>query len=420
MKETNYVDSIFIKKNTMERIFNLIIFTMFLGATVSKAQTSNIGLITVNPDTQLSVIGNFDNQSSGTFINGGEAYFYGHLNNDGMVDYIAKSGTTYLVGTSQQLITGSEPFYLYNLIINNVSNLENAINMFGTFNVESNINFQEGIVNTIDHGGTLILENNGTISNTSDFSFVDGFISKQGNDEFIFPIGDDELYRFAGISAPSGINSVFNARYVYQDSENPYPAKNRIGNIIFIDGNEYWIFESTLGIETVDVTLSWNQVTTPFKIYSNPERIRIARWDFEEGAWTDAGGTVDVENQTVTSEQTIDGVAIFTIAGADLNIILPDDVVIWNAVSPNSDGNNDYLVIEDIELLPNNSLEIFNRWGAKVFSTSDYDSNGNVFRGYANDKTDKLLPTGTYFYILKYDASDQRVEKVGYLYLSTD
>ncbi|MFH4968382.1 gliding motility-associated C-terminal domain-containing protein [Gaetbulibacter sp. M240] len=404
----------------MERIFNLIIFTMFFGATASKAQTSNIGLFTVNPDTQLSVIGNFDNQSSGAFINGGEAYFYGHLNNNGMADYIAKSGTVHLVGTSQQLVTGSEPFYLYNLIINNVSNLENAINMFGIFNVESNINFQEGIVNTIDHGGTLILENNGTVSNVSDFSFVDGFISKQGNDEFIFPIGDDELYRFAGISAPSGINSVFNARYVYEDLENPYPANNRIGNIIFIDDNEYWIFESLGGIETVDVTLSWDQVTTPFKIYSNPERIRIARWDFEEGAWTNAGGTVDIENQTVTSRQTIDGVAIFTIAGADLNIILPDDVVIWNAVSPNSDGKNDYLIIEDIELLPNNSLEIFNRWGAKVFSTSDYDSNGNVFKGFANDRADKLLPTGTYFYILKYDGSDQRVEKVGYLYLSTD
>lgn len=404
----------------MNKTPNLTCFMMLLAVIGVKAQTTNTGLLTVKQGTQLSVLDHFENKSSGTFINNGDAFFYGNLHNDGLVDHDASGSTVSLLGSTQQNITGAEPFYLGILIINNDSNLENAINMFGTFQVENHIDFNNGILNTIDNNGILILENNGIVSNTSDFSFVDGFITKIGNDVFTFPIGDDGIYRFSQISAPSGVNSLINARYVYKDTENPYPAKNRIGNIINIDDHEYWVFETSGGAENLNVTLSWNEGTTPFNILSDPEHIRMARWDFEEVAWKDAGGTVDVVNKTVSSQQTIEGLAIFTIAGADSKIILPENVVVWNGVSPNGDGKNDYLIIEDVESLPNNSVEIFNRWGAKVFSTTNYNSNGNVFKGFANDRTDKLLPTGTYFYILKYDAPDQRVEKVGYLYLTSD
>ncbi|GAA4279915.1 gliding motility-associated C-terminal domain-containing protein [Gaetbulibacter aestuarii] len=404
----------------MKKTPNLIIFITLLVTTAGMAQTTNLGLITVNANTEISVLDHFDNKDSGSFINNGQAYFYGNMTNNGVVDYNTPESSASLVGSAQQIISGSEPFYFHDLIIANNSGLENAINMSGTFHVEHDIAFNSGILNTIDNNGTLILDDNGTVSNTSDFSFVDGFITKLGNDAFTFPIGDNAMYRFAEISAPSGVNSLFNGRYVYKDTDNPYPSNLRIGNIVKVNNREYWVFETPLGTENVDVTLSWNESSTPYTVYSNPDGIRMARWNFEEGAWEDVGGTVDTLNKTITANQTIDGIAVFTIAGADLNIILPDDVIVWNAVSPNNDGKNDYLFIENIDLLPNNSLEIFNRWGAQVFSTTNYDSNGNVFEGFATGKKDTLLPTGTYYYILKYDGTNERVEKAGYLFLSTD
>ena len=72
-------------------------------------------------------------------------------------------------------------------------------------------------------------------------------------------------------------------------------------------------------------------------------------------------------------------------------------------ISPNGDGINDYWEITDIEVYPNNTVSIFNRWGNLVFEVNDYDNINNVFEGNAN-RSNKLgggkLPEGTYFYVI--------------------
>ncbi|WP_091465470.1 gliding motility-associated C-terminal domain-containing protein [Flavobacterium urocaniciphilum] len=101
-------------------------------------------------------------------------------------------------------------------------------------------------------------------------------------------------------------------------------------------------------------------------------------------------------------------------------------VKIWNAVSPDGDGVNDIFFLEGIDCYPNNSVEIYNRWGVKVFETKGYDNTTKVFKGYSDGRatinTNELLPTGTYFYILKYEydlfgTNKQNIEKTGYLYI---
>jgi gliding motility-associated-like protein len=86
-------------------------------------------------------------------------------------------------------------------------------------------------------------------------------------------------------------------------------------------------------------------------------------------------------------------------------------VEIFNAVSAGSDGKNDYMTITNIEFYPNNKLIIVNRWGDRVFETSGYDNNQNVFRGFS-DKGNKL-PAGTYYYSL--DLGDGSEKMTGYL-----
>ncbi|MBW4362185.1 DUF7507 domain-containing protein, partial [Flavobacterium taihuense] len=123
--------------------------------------------------------------------------------------------------------------------------------------------------------------------------------------------------------------------------------------------------------------------------------------------------------------------SIFLIMDIKSNcIVLPcKTLIVHNAFSSNEDGRNDYFRIENLEdnaCFKNFKVEIFNRWGVLVFEKDNYDNDANAFRGRSEGRTtinkNEGLPTGTYFYILSYDAVDglgqtSNVKKDGYLYL---
>ena len=60
---------------------------------------------------------------------------------------------------------------------------------------------------------------------------------------------------------------------------------------------------------------------------------------------------------------------------------------IYNAISPNGDGMNDTFKIEGIDCFPNNTVEIFNRYGAPVYKKDNYDNVTNPFEGYSDRKS---------------------------------
>lgn len=253
---------------------------------------------------------------------------------------------------------------------------------------------------------------------------------KNGDDSFEFPIGDSQFFRFAAISAPDNAGDIFAAKYYFESPGTGRPLENKEGVLELIDDQEYWTISRESGSSTVLLTLSWNEdTTTPQNIVANPQSsIRIARWDETLQLWLDEGGVVDVNNRTVTTPVVLDQFGVFTLARGNEDFILPGDVIVYNSISPNTDGKNDFFRIENIQNLANNTVEIYNRWGVQVFETSNYDSNGNVFDGFSNGRLtyrdDERLPTGTYFYVISYDLTENgtttRIEKAGYLYLSTD
>ncbi|HEY8402625.1 MAG TPA: gliding motility-associated C-terminal domain-containing protein [Cytophagaceae bacterium] len=70
------------------------------------------------------------------------------------------------------------------------------------------------------------------------------------------------------------------------------------------------------------------------------------------------------------------------------------DLVIPNLITPNNDALNDHLIIKDenmIDILPGAAIEVYNRWGKKVYSSDNYDN-----RWGAHELSD-----GMYFYLLK-------------------
>ncbi len=74
--------------------------------------------------------------------------------------------------------------------------------------------------------------------------------------------------------------------------------------------------------------------------------------------------------------------------------ITPSGVVVFNTFTPNGDGMNDTWAIKYIEYYPNCTVNVFNRWGAKVFSSRGY---GQQWDGRLSGNP---VPTGTYYYVI--------------------
>ncbi|MBK8554541.1 MAG: gliding motility-associated C-terminal domain-containing protein [Lewinellaceae bacterium] len=77
------------------------------------------------------------------------------------------------------------------------------------------------------------------------------------------------------------------------------------------------------------------------------------------------------------------------------------------------DGKNDYVHITCIESVPN-SIDIYNRWGQLVYTSTNYDNAANRWDGTRNGQP---LPEGVYYYILLYTDITGDHEQKGYINL---
>ena len=85
-----------------------------------------------------------------------------------------------------------------------------------------------------------------------------------------------------------------------------------------------------------------------------------------------------------------------------------EEFFIPQGFSPDGDGVNDYFVIKGLAGKVVH-LTVFNRWGNEVYIKDNYD---NSWSGRANTKglfiDDNKLPEGTYFYVLRFNSSDEK------------
>ncbi|MBK7946548.1 MAG: gliding motility-associated C-terminal domain-containing protein [Flavobacteriales bacterium] len=91
-----------------------------------------------------------------------------------------------------------------------------------------------------------------------------------------------------------------------------------------------------------------------------------------------------------------------------LTIKIPD------AFSPNGDGTNDEFVITNIESYPNNTFQVFNRWGNKVYEASPYTNKWDGTSQFGSAFKEGL-PESTYYYIL--DLGNGSDAYTGFIYL---
>ncbi|OGS82707.1 MAG: hypothetical protein A3G95_01985 [Flavobacteria bacterium RIFCSPLOWO2_12_FULL_31_7] len=92
------------------------------------------------------------------------------------------------------------------------------------------------------------------------------------------------------------------------------------------------------------------------------------------------------------------------------------DPIVYNAVSPNADGLNDFFYISGLrDIFLNFNVEIYNRWGRLIWTGNHNkpDWNGEVEHAVGN----KDAPGGTYYYILYLNDPDYPNPINGYLLL---
>lgn len=77
----------------------------------------------------------------------------------------------------------------------------------------------------------------------------------------------------------------------------------------------------------------------------------------------------------------------------------------YSGITPNGDDKNDVWWIDNIEMFPENTVQIFNRWGNEVWSGTNYDNDEVLWEGINNIGVE--MPDGTYFYVAKIEGIDK-------------
>ncbi len=249
---------------------------------------------------------------------------------------------------------------------------------------------------------------------------IDGYAAISNKRNFTFPIGYENLLRPLGIESLTVITNAKSA-YFFENPNTPltftesFDTQEHDDILTIINDKEFWDVDSETPSK---IRLTWNEESQVGNLVQAIEHLRVVGWHTENKKWEDLGNTLYRGNLTagiITSDTFIpDHYTVVTLGGS-LN---KNNITLANyLITPNNDGINDFLIIKEVALSPNNLLNIYSRWGRTVYTEENYT---NLFEGKANTNTfagkNKILPAGLYFYTI--ELYDIDVLHQGYLYIN--
>ncbi len=361
-------------------------------------------------------------QNSGDiFIHGGNVGIFSDVVNDGTF-YSSNGLVSFNNFISDVTVSGNYEVNLYDVEVA----VEEGLNLETSLIIKNELSFIAGKIYTPKDNSLINLQlfNYDVYSGEDDKTHVEGYVSSVNNGTFIFPIGDGNELRPMIVPNPDG-NTNYTGAYFKEDPNFPshfnafYNTDSKQKLLEEINENEFWALE---GDTETSVILTWNESSNVSELSSSINDLRVVGWKKSLNKWVDLGQeevSGDLQNGQIKSSMFIpDEYAIITI-GSDFREVL-GTITYFNhnfGFSPNGDGVHDTFKIEGIELRPNNTIKIFNRYGSLVYEKHNYD---NSWDGYADNhkslNTDYGLPVGTYFYILKFH--DDGTGWSGFVYLN--
>ncbi|GGF01184.1 hypothetical protein GCM10011518_08260 [Flavobacterium limi] len=104
--------------------------------------------------------------------------------------------------------------------------------------------------------------------------------------------------------------------------------------------------------------------------------------------------------------------------------IMDSKLEYYNLITVNGNNLNNKLTIKGIDKFPVNNIEIFNRYGNLVWKTDNYNNENNFFEGKSNSRDvfmkNNFLPTGTYYFVLKYRTNCKSNQLKGFLQIDNN
>lgn len=261
----------------------------------------------------------------------------------------------------------------------------------------------------------------------NDFSKIEGYAAITNQQDFAFPIGDSEFMRPLILNSQS-TNLFAKCAYFFENANSPisfntnFDTTEKSFDIETINVKEFWRLEGNIAS---NVTLSWNERSAMASLTDDATTIIPVGWNKNSQRWTSLAGAAPVGTLNEGFVSTIsfvpDDYEIITLGASKApyeplskEVLTLDNYI----VSANDDGINDSFFIPELEEYTTNLVQIYDRYGLKVFEMENYT---NQFIGFSNLNNIPLnkeegLPAGVYFYIINIPEEDLNFQ--GFLYLA--
>lgn len=355
--------------------------------------------------------------------NGGSIGFHTNFINESPMDN--NLGLAGFYGSERITVSGTvtPQFYDMELALENdmqldlgVDNISNTNFIFG--NILTNLSQPNIFYNFVD---------NSFYNGENDFSKIEGYAAITNQQEFGFPIGDNEYLRPLILISES-VNLFAKSAYFYEDANNPvslantYNTATKAFDVELVSTAEFWQLECTV---PSTVSLSWNLRSNLSRLTNDVSLIIPVGWSKAQQQWVNLSRSAPVGTITegfITTRSILPDefeIITFGTSKEPYEPLAKDVLFIDNFfVSVNGDGVNDTFYIEELEEFNSNFVQIYDRYGLKVFEKTNYT---NEFVGFSNlDNVpfgaEEGLPTGVYFYTIH--IPDEDLNYQGFLYLT--
>lgn len=382
----------------MKRIFHIVIVLSGC-ATLAQSALYNNGSIRIHPEGQLGVHTHLINNA--VFDeNQGLVGFYGNIP-------LTLSGTVVPVFFDVELANDSG--WLLQQSLDNSNNTNFIGGDFQTPRTRPEIAY-------------TFLSNAFYVGETS-ISKVNGYVRVINQQNFTFPVGSGEQLRPLILNAQD-ITPLAQCAYFLENPnfpsslDRPLETERKARDLGAVSATEFWRLEGTV---PSTISVNWNTESNMEAITEDPTGIIPVGWRKDTERWESLAGQEiavgDLEQGFVTSGVFVpDNYEAITLGSLPEP---PQFVSLDNyIVTPNGDGINDSLVLNELEGVPENEIYIFDRFGLKVFQQKNYTDQFNGFSNRDNVflNEDKGLPAGVYFYVVHLE--ELNLDLQGFFYLS--